>query len=105
MSRLLRDDLHVRAYRWSMEHLLTPALKEIRQTRTERLLQWHTVNGRENILFTDEKIFAIQEQYKRQNDKIYAQTSREAKEKVPRVQTGHHPSYVMVWWGGGPIKG
>ena len=99
MLRLIRDDLHVTNYRRSKGHLLTPALKEIRQTRTERLLQWHAENGQENIPFTDEKIFTIQEHYNGQNDKIYAQTSCEAKEKVPRVQRGHHPSYVMVWWG------
>ena len=56
-------------------HLLTPALKEIRRTRAERLLRWHTGNGHENILFTDEKILTIEEQYNNQNNKIYAQTS------------------------------
>jgi len=97
MSRLIRDNLHMRAYGRSEGHLLTPALKEIRQTRTEHLLQWHAENGHENILFTDEKIFTIEQQYNRLNDKICAQTSLAAKEKVPRVQRGHHPSYVMVW--------
>jgi len=87
------------AYRRSKEHLLTPALKEIRQTRTELFLQWH-----ENIFFMDEKIFTIEEQDNRQNDKMYAQTSCEAKENVPRVQRGHHPSYVMDLWGC-PIRG
>jgi len=61
----------------SKGHLLTPALKEIRQTRTERLLQWHAQNGHENILFTDEKFFTIEEQYNNQKNKIYAQTSLE----------------------------
>jgi hypothetical protein len=61
-------------------------LKEIRQTRPERLLQWHAKNGHENILFMDKKIFTIMKQYNCQNDKIYAQTSREGKEKVPRVE-------------------
>jgi hypothetical protein len=58
-------------------HLLTPALKEIRRTRAERLLQWHSENGHENILFTDEKFFTIEEQYNNQNNKIYALTSLE----------------------------
>jgi len=89
----------MRAYRRSKEHFLSPALKEIQQTRTERLLQWHAENGKENVLFRDEKILTIEEQYNFQNYKIYAQMSREAKEKVPRVQRGHHPPYVMVWWG------
>jgi hypothetical protein len=63
------------------------------------LLQWHTENGHENILFMEEKIFTIEEQYNHQNNKIYAQTSRKALEKVQRVQRDQHPSYVMVWWG------
>lgn len=99
MSRIVKDDLHMRAYRRSTGHLLTPALREIRLTRAKRLLQWHARNGHENILFTDEKIFTIEESYNRQNDKIYAHSSQEAKEIVPRVQRGHHPSAVMVWWG------
>jgi hypothetical protein len=104
VSSLLRDDLQTRAFRWSKGHLLTPLLKEIRQTRTERLLQWHAENGHENILITDEKIFTIDEQYYRQDDKIRAEAPRGAMEKVSRVQRVHHPSYVMVCWGG-PIRG
>jgi len=56
-------------------HLLTPALKEARRTRAERILQWHVENGHENILFTDEAFFTIEEHYNNQNNKIYAQTS------------------------------
>ena len=59
----------------SKGHLLTPALKEIRRTREERLLQWHVRNGHENILFTDENFFTIKERCNTQNNKIYAQTS------------------------------
>jgi hypothetical protein len=44
-SCLIRDDQHIRAHRRSKGHLLTRALKEIRRTRAERLLQWHAENG------------------------------------------------------------
>jgi hypothetical protein len=70
----------------------------IQRTRSERLLQWHAENGQENILFTDEKIFTIEEKYNLQNSKIYAQTSHEVKENVPRVQGGHQHSYFMICW-------
>ena len=60
--------------------------------------QWHAKNRYENILFKDEKIFTIEEQYNNQNNKIYAQTSCEVKKNIPRVQGGHLPSYVTVWW-------
>jgi hypothetical protein len=66
--------------------------------KSRGLLQWHAENGHKNILFMDEKICAIEEQYNFQNYKICAETSREVQEKVPRVQRVHHTSYVMVWW-------
>ena len=61
----------------SKGHLLTPALKEIRWTRTEHVLQWHAENRHKNSLFTNEKFFSTEEQYNNQNNKIYAQTSLE----------------------------
>jgi hypothetical protein len=75
-----------------MGHLLTPALKVNRQTRMDRLLLWHAENGHKNVLFTDKKIFTIEEQYNHQNNKIYAERSRKVKKNVPRMQGGHHPS-------------
>jgi hypothetical protein len=83
----------MRAHLRSKGHLLTPALKEIRLTRAKHLLQWHVENGHENILFTDEKFFTIEEQYNNQYNKIYAQTPLEVRSEGAG---GHHPSYVMV---------
>ena len=100
MSCLIRNDQHMRAHRRSKGRLHTPALKEICQTRAERLLQWHAKNRNENILFMDKKIFTTEEQYNHQKNKICTQTSHEVKKSVPRVQRGHHPFCVMVCWGG-----
>jgi nitrogen fixation/metabolism regulation signal transduction histidine kinase len=83
----------MRVHRHSKGRILTA------NRRAERLLQRHTNNGLKNILFTDEKLFTIEEQYNHQNNKIYAQTSREVKESDLRVQRGHHAFYIMVWWG------
>jgi hypothetical protein len=79
----------------SKGHLFTPALKEIRRTRAKRLLQWHAENGHENILFTDEKLFTIGEQFNNQYNKIQAQRSLEVRSEGAG---DHQPSYVMVWW-------
>ena len=93
---LIRDDLHMTAHLRSKGHLFTPALKEIRWTRAKCLLQWHAENGHKNILFTDEKIFTIDEQYNNQYNKIYNQKSLEVHSESA---WGHHLSYVMVWCG------
>jgi len=50
----------------SKGHLLIPTLKDILRTREKRLLQWHAENGHENTLFTDEKVFTIEEKYNNQ---------------------------------------
>jgi hypothetical protein len=77
-------------------------LKDIIRTRAERLLQWHAENGHENILFTDEKIFTIEEQYNNHNNKIYAQTSLEVhSEDAGRPSPFLHHSLV----GGVPSVG
>ncbi|CAH0398678.1 unnamed protein product [Chilo suppressalis] len=31
--------------------------------------------------------------------KVYAHSSKEAAQVVGKVQRGHHPASVMVWWG------
>lgn len=51
------------------------------------------------ILFTDEKIFTVEESFNKQNDRVYARSSKEASELVPRIERGHYPASVMVWWG------
>ena len=56
----------------SKGHLLNPALKEIRRTRTKRFLQSHAKNGHKNVLFRGEIILTNKEQYN-MNNKIYAQ--------------------------------
>ena len=68
-----QNDLHMGEHFRLKGHLLTPALNEIRWTRAESLRHWHAENGHENILFTDEKFFTIEEQ----KNKIYVQTSLE----------------------------
>ena len=58
--------------------------------------------GIKNILFMEEKIFTIEEQYNNQYNKTYAHKSPEVRSEGAG---GHHPSYVMVWWGGVPSGG
>jgi hypothetical protein len=91
-SRFIRDDLNMRVHLLSKGHLLTPALKEIRRKRAERLLQWHAENGHKNILFTGETFFTIEERYNNQNNKIYAQKSHEVHSEDARMPSPflHH---------------
>lgn len=99
MSRIIKEDLKLRAYRRRTGQLLTAALRLKRTTRAKKLLQRHADGGHRRILFTDEKIFTVEEKFNRQNDRVYAHSSQEATEIIPKVERGHHPASVMVWWG------
>jgi predicted lipoprotein len=64
--------------------------------KSKSLFQWHAENGHENILFMDEKNFTIE-------DLVALVSATRFMLKCPlrcilKVQGGHHPSYVMVWW-------
>jgi hypothetical protein len=88
MLCISRDDREMKGHHRSKGHLLTTALKGIRRTRAEGLLQWHAKNGHD-IHFTDEKI----------ESSTTTRTRFMLKRPlrcVPRVQRGHHPSYVTV---------
>lgn len=99
MSRIIKKDLGLGAFKRRTGQLLTASLKTHRVEKSKRLLVEYANDRHKKILFTDEKIFTVQEKFNKQNDRIYAHSSREASELVSRVEKGHHPASVMVWWG------
>ena len=94
-SRSSSGMTYTRAHLSSKGHLLTPHLKDIRRTRTKRSLQWHVENGHKNILFRGGEMFTIQEEFNKQNYKIYGQASLQVHYENAE---SHHPTHVMVWW-------
>lgn len=96
---ITRDDLGKRAYKQCTSHLLMDQLKRIRLQRSKNLLYSYNQQKFKYILFTNEKIFIVEEKYNKQNNKIYARLSIEIKQNAPHVQRGLHSAQVMVWWG------
>lgn len=99
MSRILKDDLGLAAYKRRTGHFLTDNLKKNRVVKSKQLLKRYAKGGHRKILFTDEIFFTIEQHFNKQNDRIYAHSSKEASQLVDRVQRGHYPTSVMVWWG------
>ncbi|CAH0402516.1 unnamed protein product [Chilo suppressalis] len=68
---------------------------------TEEMPRVEAVRGKKisDFFFSDEKNFTVEESYNKQNDKVYAHSSKEASNRIPRVQRGHFPSSLMVWLG------
>lgn len=96
MCRIINEDLRLKGYRRTTGHFLINELKRQRYLKAKALLRRHARNGHRRILFTDEKIFDVEESFNRQNDRVYSRSAQEAKQKKKRVQRAHHPASVMV---------
>lgn len=96
VNRILKYDLKVKAYSRRKVHFLNDRLRKLRRERCPILLRRHDAR---KILFTDEKIFTVEEKFNRQNNKVYAKSSKDVPASARNVSRTHHPASVMVWWG------
>ena len=70
-------------------HFLSKQIREKRKSRSKILLNRLANQGLERVVFSDEKLFTIEEATNTQNDRILAKTSSSIPEQ--------HSSSVMVW--------
>ncbi len=67
LSCILREDVHASAYRHRASYLLDSRLEK-KLRKMQKLLKRFQKKAHRRILFTDEKIFNIEEKFNRQND-------------------------------------
>jgi hypothetical protein len=98
ISRIIKVDLKIRAYRRKTGQLLIAVLCLKRTTRANKLFQRHVDGWPSENSFYWWEMFTVEGKLNRQNDRVYAHTSQEATEIISKVKRGHPPAYVMVWW-------
>lgn len=94
MQLLLKSDLKMRAYKKSKVHGLTASTIAKRKKRSEHILQWH--EGDE-FIFSDEKLFVLEQSLNSQNDRIYSISFQDLPDDRKYVKRFQKPSSVMVW--------
>lgn len=94
IQNILTQDLKLRAYKKQRVHGLTEKQKKNRVIRSKALLQRHADC---EILFSDEKMFLLQDTHNQQNDRVYAVKLAEAPRDKLAVQRFQNVSRVMVW--------
>ncbi|VDO87684.1 unnamed protein product [Heligmosomoides polygyrus] len=57
---------------------------------------WAASQGWERILFTDEELFAVEQTYNRQNDRVW---STKGPDTFSIVEHCQNPQSIMVWGG------
>uniref|UniRef100_A0A7I4YI46 DDE_3 domain-containing protein n=1 Tax=Haemonchus contortus TaxID=6289 RepID=A0A7I4YI46_HAECO len=96
MRRVIREQLNLYPYKLRKLHSVSEKTKYGRKMKVRALLKrgTHLVT-----LFTDEKLFSVEEKFNHQNTRILATSSHEADEKGGVVFRSHFASSVMVWAG------
>lgn len=86
---------------WKMQkhQFLSESARQKRRERCPKLLERFANNAHRNVLFTDEKLFVVQQAHNHQNDRIWAR-GPPSRSKLA-VQRAVKPKSIMVWAGVG----
>lgn len=97
VRRILKNELKVKPYKIQKAHDLSSSQKRVRLDRSKQLLRMAADGELPSIVFSDEKIFTIEQFVNSQNDRVYL-TERSCDNLSLRLATRkQHPPQVMVW--------
>lgn len=97
MGRICRSDLQMSSYKLQKRQLLSAPTIEKRHTRSRLLLNRIREGTLNNIIFTDEKLFSLQQSHNHQNDRIVARSRETIPGNAGKVFRTQKPASVMVW--------
>jgi len=99
MRRICKCDLQMSSYKLQKRQLLSKPTIEKRLTRSRQLLDRIKNGTLSNIIFSDEKLFSVQQSHNHQNDRVIAKSLETISGNEGRVLRTQKPSSVMVWAG------
>jgi transposase len=94
MLNILKEDLGMNAYKKRKVQGLSEASKEKRRKRVCDILAWH---AEDEFVYSDEKLFVLEQCHNPQNDRIWAASIKNIPEKYKNVQRYQNAMSVMVW--------
>jgi ''Paired box'' domain. len=96
VRQMAKRELGLKPYKLQKVQLLTDENKRVRLERCLQLKRRAAAQRWGRILFTDEKVFTVQQAYNHQNDRSW---SAEAPGTSAIVEHRQNPASVMVWGG------
>lgn len=88
----VHEDLGLKSFVRTPRHLLTAVMREKRLDRCKKIMAYIKYNGPTVKIFSDKKIFTVDQVYNRRNDRFLAESTDE----VQGVYRTKHPAQVMV---------
>ena len=97
IGRICKIDLKMSPYKLQKRQLLSKPTIEKRLTRCKLLLQRIKDGTLPNIIFSDEKLFTVQQSHNHQNDRILSKSIASIPSNAGKVFRSQKPASVMVW--------
>ena len=99
MRRILKNKLKTKPFKIQKVQDLNDNQKATRMERARQLKSRYGKGELPNIVFTDEKIFTVEQYVNKQNDRIWATGKNEDNADWFRAKRKHSAASVMVWAG------
>ena len=93
---MAKKELMLKPYKLQKRQLLTEKNKQVQLQRCRQLLHRAASKNWENFLFTDEKLFTVEQAHNRQNDRFWSVNASGPSSVVEHRQKS---KLVMVWAG------
>lgn len=96
---VVHKSLKLRSFKFQKAHMLTEAMKQQRLQKCRKLSEMLRSEPQMIILFTDEKLFTVEQAHNRQNHRQLLPINTARSDRFKTVARSHHPASVMVWGG------
>ena len=99
LRRVVKDDLGVKLQRKRRLQGLTQQARKKWLVNSKAPLEWLAEEEMDRIVFSDEKLFSVEEKTNSQNVRIYAASIEHIPEEMRTVQRFRKEKKVMIWCG------
>eukprot|EP00298_Acanthocystis_sp_HF-20_P028672 c7473_g1_i1.p1 GENE.c7473_g1_i1~~c7473_g1_i1.p1 ORF type:complete len:354 (+),score=38.39 c7473_g1_i1:160-1221(+) len=100
IQNAIKQDLEFRPFKKKKVPFVTTKARLKRMERSKDLSKRHDFNDNiDKVLFSDEKLFTIEEKHNPQNVRVYGATFSDIPDTKKFVSRQQHPKSVMVWAG------
>lgn len=97
LRRVVHEDLGLKTYKKRKHHGLNVAQRKKRVDRCRMLLRRFKKGDEKSIVFSDEKLFVVEEKWNAQNSRVYAAKIEDIPETKRTVIQSQKPGSLMIW--------
>jgi hypothetical protein len=97
VQAMVVKNLTMRSFKRRTVHPLNPKFRQMRHARCKALKRRLTNLNQDNVLYSDENFFTIEQSSNSQNDRILSTSSSDIPEHLRMIDRNHRPASIMVW--------